>query len=251
MEAWLGFHQLVVPRHGFRERPVRVLWTPMTGRMVSDAVADLPGLKRQLIWTNPIRNRRLARLARALAGGDRATLGLFLSPAAGVPEVPGGGHVLVLVENVEHALRLAEALPGWPLLLDREVNPSGLSPGQVQCLASRRCQGNELPAQGIVTASRIMSLSLSPLDVLVRGDGGPGLPPLPSDSLLQRVQQAPRPLFLVDCDDRIHPQFRRHTRRRQRAYAQKGWLAPGVDPVAAAVERFLASRQPADEEDVP
>jgi hypothetical protein len=50
------------------------------------------------------------------------------------------------------------------------------------------------------------------------------------------------PLLLVDADDRHLPALRRRSRRRREAYAARGWLAPGADPVAAAVGRFLARR---------
>jgi hypothetical protein len=49
-------------------------------------------------------------------------------------------------------------------------------------------------------------------------------------------------LLLIDFHDRHHPLLRRRSRRRQEAYAERGWFAPGVDPVQARVERFLATR---------
>jgi len=51
-----------------------------------------------------------------------------------------------------------------------------------------------------------------------------------------------RPLLLVDFDDRGHPQLRRRARQRRQAYAERGWFAPGTDPVQARAERFLDSR---------
>jgi hypothetical protein len=78
--------------------------------------------------------------------------------------------------------------------------------------------------------------------VLVRADGGVGLPPLAPEQLTERDDGPAWPLLLVDFDDRGHPQLRRRARLRWQAYLERGWLAPGVDLVQARVEQFLATR---------
>jgi hypothetical protein len=76
----------------------------------------------------------------------------------------------------------------------------------------------------------------------VRVDGGVGLPPLAPEQLIEPDDGPSRPLLLLDFDDRGHPQLRRRARLRWQAYAERGWFAPGVDPVEARAQQFLDSR---------
>jgi hypothetical protein len=69
-----------------------------------------------------------------------------------------------------------------------------------------------------------------------------GLPPLAPTQLIEPDEGDARPLLVADFDDRHHPQLRRRARLRRQAYAGRGWFAPGVAPVRARVEQFLASR---------
>jgi hypothetical protein len=88
-------------------------------------------------------------------------------------------------------------------------------------------------------------MSLSEVDVIVRADGGTGLPPIAPRQLIARPD-AP-PLALIDLDDRHHPVPRRNARARRNAYATRGWFAPGADPVVARAARFLETRPGAED----
>jgi hypothetical protein len=79
-------------------------------------------------------------------------------------------------------------------------------------------------------------------DVLVRADGGVGLPALGSMELTEPNSEPVRLLLVVDVDDRHHPVLRRRSRSRREAYDRRGWFAPGVEPVQARVNEFLATR---------
>jgi hypothetical protein len=97
----------------------------------------------------------------------------------------------------------------------------------------------------VLTASRPVTdcnVDLSSAGVLVRAEGGVGLPPLAPEQLVEPDDGPARPLLLLDFDDRHHPLLRRRAALRRRAYAERGWLAPGVDPVEARVQQFLDSR---------
>ena len=76
--------------------------------------------------------------------------------------------------------------------------------------------------------------------VLVRADGGPGIPSW-IESLV-RDGNGSSPLVLVDVTDRQHGQLRKWVRQRQDAYAARGWPGPGATPVEARVDDFLARR---------
>jgi hypothetical protein len=150
--------------------------------------------------------------------------------------------VLVLVENVEHALALAPHLPGWPLLTGPHVCKEGLDAHHLEALGRGKESWTVQPACAVVTTTAVQAVNLNDVDVLVRADGGVGLPPIPTAGLVVPNEQGDRPLLLVDLDDRHHPQLRKWSRTRKEAYLERGWLTPGVDPTRARVQRFLANR---------
>ena len=68
------------------------------------------------------------------------------------------------------------------------------------------------------------------------------MPPLPTEMLaFKAVVQRP-PLLLIDFRDRHHPRLRHWSRQRMAAYAIAGWFPPGVDPLLACIDAFLAQR---------
>jgi hypothetical protein len=88
----------------------------------------------------------------------------------------------------------------------------------------------------------LAGLDLAGADVLVRADGGPGLPPLETLALVQPNHEPQRPLLLLDLTDRGHPLLRAWVRQRRAAYAGQGWHPIGVDATAERVRAFLADR---------
>jgi hypothetical protein len=244
LTALFGFEEVVIPRHGHRERPVRVVRPPVQGGPGLTGPLDLVQLKRRGLWQNGLRNRRVARLARALAADQRRELADLLPGCSDLlTDVPARG-VLVVVENVEHGLALAGRLPGWPLWAGPDVDAEGLAAGQRRRLLTALPDPFRAdPPQAVVTAAALADAELSRADVLVRADGGVGLPPLGPESLVEPDAGPVRPLLIVDPFDRQHPALRRRSRLRQQAYLERGWLAPGADPVRARVEDFLAGRR--------
>lgn len=234
-----GFHEICVPRHGHRERPVRVVRYPIPeGAELPASLEGLP-LKRRSLWHHALRNRKVARVADALYRGDAATVREMLGGGA-TPDAPCG--VVVVTEGVEHALALAPLLPDWPLGAGGHVHEGGLSPAQLARLHRPPDPFGTGPRRAILTSACLADADLAGVDVLVRADGGVGLPPLDERKLVEPDAGPERPLLLVDFQDRHHPRLRRRSRLRREAYAERGWLAPGADPERARVERFLASR---------
>jgi hypothetical protein len=235
LRAVFGFEEAVVPRHGYRERPVLVLRHPVRGGMELPPGLAGVALQRRGVWQHAVRNRQAARIAAAFAAG---TAQAVLGPDA-ADALPGA---VVLASNVEHALALAARLPeeDWLLIASLDTHETGLTAGQV-----RRLNRPVGPFQPTAFRTITTPAVLPHLDwpgVLVRADGGVGLPALATEQLTERDDGPTRPLLLVDFDDRRHPQLRRRARLRWQAYAERGWFAPGTDPVQARVERFLATR---------
>ena len=79
------------------------------------------------------------------------------------------------------------------------------------------------------------------IDVLVRADGGTGLPLLPDKIATVPATTQPARLLLVDMADKHHPQLRRDSRRRREAYEDAGWNLVGSRR-RTALDRFLATR---------
>jgi hypothetical protein len=243
IRATFGFSEVTIPRHGFVERPVRTVWSPVDGGPRFPLGASVLELKRLGIWQHPVRNRRIARIAREFSRRDINWL------RERVPEFAMAGiastacRVLVVVEGVDHALALAKLLPDWPVIVGDGVCEAGFDRYQRQLLAQRRTMPSTTGLM-IATLAGLAQpgvLDFNSVDVVVWAGGGSHLPPLPAEMLICRPEQT-RALLLVDVADRHHPQLRRWSRYRREEYQDAGWIAPGTDPVKARIDRFLTQR---------
>ncbi len=231
--AWqaYGFAVLTVPRHGAVERPVMVAAHRVALGKAGVGKGDLAAKK--ALWHDRVRNRRLARVARALAAGDSATLAADFPAVADAIDGPGAKSVLVLAEGLDQAEELAAQLKGWPLV-------SGLD----EYDAARPFQG----ARSVVaTALGLRRLAGSSFDAVVRADPGRGLPPLPP-GWLDSEDPDPRPLVLIDADDSGRPLPALWSRSHRRAYLEAGWTRAGRDPDLESWSRLqtLLSNQEGD-----
>jgi hypothetical protein len=242
MTGLFDFQELVIPRHGYRERGVQVLRYPIRGGPRLPANVDILTAKRLGLWHHALRNRKVGQFASAFRENRMDKIEkMFVHHASSLASSSRQG-VIVLVENIEHALAIGRRLLDWPILTDLEVCKDGLSAEQAKKIRPVCPLGEPHPLHAIVTAAGVGALDLSAIDVLVRADGGVGLPALPLQALAEPAANAPRPLLLLDLHDHHHPLLRRWSRWREEAYAERGWFAPGVDPVQARIEQFLASR---------
>jgi hypothetical protein len=235
LRARFGFQEAVLPRHGYRERPVVALRRPVRGGMPLPPGLAGVALQRRGVWQHPIRNRIVGRLAAACAAGTaHEVLGLAAADA------PSG--VVVLAANPEHACAVAGHLASdWLLLASLDSHVEGL-PADVWLLHRPVSPFLATAFRTVCTPTVLPHIDLPSAGLLVRADGGVGLPPLAPAQLVERDDGPSRPLVLVDFDDRHHPQLRRRARLRWQAYLERGWFAPGIDPVQARVEQFLATR---------
>jgi hypothetical protein len=240
-----GFQQVVIPKHGSTERPVQLARCKVAGGPALSKQLDLLELKRQAIWHHPVRNRRVARIAKLLQNGRWAEFQQLLRhnrPTYAQPVAPvgmGNPTVLIFVENVEHAMVLARLLPDSVLRCGSDVCHTGGPLGQTGMLQPGPFTTN---AATITTAMGLKEFDVGQIDVIIRADGGEGLLPLSRNSLIQPASEPAHPLLLVDFNDRHHPLFRRRSRQREKAYWKRGWCPAGLDPVMAKVAEFLARR---------
>lgn len=246
--ATFGLDALAIPRHGDRERTVEVITARIIGGPSVTMDLDVAALKREGLWSHPVRNRRVARMVAKVVRGGEHRPGATTSSSTFLEDISATflesiGHaprVAVLVEVVEHALTLSELLPGWVLITGSDVHAGGLSKKQVRMLSEGLPTTPTTSAPMIVTLAALDAVDLGSIDVLVRADGGVGIPPALA-SIPVPADAPTRPLLLIDCDDRHHPELRRHGRSRRAAYAELGWAVDG-QPAPTPLERFLATR---------
>lgn len=239
LRGFLGFQQVAIPAHGYKPLPVEVVFEKHFGPLKVENPEDQLSLRRNGIWHNPIWNRRIARLAKALQENDREPLRSFPG-ALNASKGRIATRVAVLVENVEQALALAEYLPGWPLCAGREINLKGL-PRKARDLLASMPKVSANPNYAIFTSAALAQLDPNEFDVLVRADAGEGLPPLDEAKLIVPNGNQHR-FLLLDYDDRRHDVLRCRTEKRKKAYREQGWYGVGADPVEERVKLFLRSR---------
>ena len=236
--AAFGPERLIVPSLGYEGREVHVVWLRVTGRPSVHKGSTHPSdIYRRGIVFNHIRNRRLARLARALAGSDRTAIAQ-ICPAAQLASDQNS--VVVIAGTVEHAIEIARRLPGWQIMLDESANLAGLTTEQRAVVdAHRHC---ELAySRVIVTTASMASFRLGHIDTVIWAAGGTGLPSLSIQQLASRAASS-KTLLLIDVDDRHHRELHRAAASRRKAYAAAGWPPVGTSPAVSRIKQFLAQR---------
>lgn len=241
LRAYFGFYEVSLPRRGHVLRPVEVVWLPIAGGPRIPAHAELFVVLRDGVGRHPVRNRRIARLARAIRSRDRSDIDQRFPAVTAALYRQNDLEVAILVDGVEQGLALAKLLPGWSLVTSSDVWVEGLSVADRELLE----EAADRPAAGpqrILTASALPTVSLAGVDVLIRADAGTGLPAALGDLSVSGNSKPRSPLLLIDFLDRHHPILRRRRRRRENAYGDHGWYRAGSDPVEERVKQFLATR---------
>jgi hypothetical protein len=240
LTALFGTHPVSIPAHGREYRPVDVVSTRVSGGPRPGKHADTLTVKQQGIWRHPVRNRRICSLAVALSHGDDAVIASqFPDVARNVPEGRRLGRIAILVDNVDHGQTLSKLLFDAPLVVGQTCYDAGLSQLQQQCITSGRDPRTRTQEHVIVTTEGLKRAGN--FDIIIRADGGLGLPHLPQ-KLLTAPSDRPLPrLLLIHMADKHHPKLRKWTRYRRQAYAAAGWNLLDTAP-QTALERFIAAR---------
>jgi hypothetical protein len=231
LTALFGVQAVHVPQHGHRPVEIVVAFACIHGG-ASPGPGSEAEIKQGGIYQHHVRNRRVARLAQAIAAKDAAQAA-GLCPGVGDYLPAGKINVGVLVDDVGHGLTLAGKL-GWPLVAAKEVNLTGLSEEDQARIAKSRSGKKPVvvTADGLARAGHF--------DVIIRADGGVGLPNMPEESLCCR-HGVDRKLVIIDFMDRHHPMLRQRSRRRRNAYLAAGWHVVGIEK-ATPMDEFMAGR---------
>lgn len=238
--ACFGSQSLTIPAHGYICRPVDVTFMRIDGQRTSPSGAEdnLVDIKRRGIWQHEIRNRRFARLARALSSGDSQFLNKRFPLLDWDSRPLSMSRIVVLADGIDHAGKILRAMPGWSLVCAPDVWLDGI-PAKDQQLLKERRKGWTKNRTVIATPTSLPRLRK--IDVLVRMDAGIGLPPLSDHA--QRSRTSDDRLLVIDANDRHHLQLRKWTHRRKQEYRQAGWNISGEEP-ESQLHQFLASRPP-------
>ena len=197
--------------------------------------ADEYTVKRIGVHDHRVRNRRLVHLARALARNDRDRLQSEFPSVAPFDEPIG--RVGVLADDFGHALRLARTLD-WPLVAGPDVIDDGLDGDDLERLEMGGDATIRTTWPVVVTSAGMKRAGA--FDVLVRADGGIGLPAVPP-AALTTVEGETRRLLLIDVRDENHPLLRRWSATRRQAYVAATWSVAGA-VAQTPLEQFLATR---------
>jgi hypothetical protein len=219
-----GFHRVSLPKHGHRELPVDVAVARISGGRASTS-QDIVRVKRDLIWRNPVRNRRLVRLAAGLADGNLTNVAALCPRAADWLAVHSAPHhVVMLVDSADHHDQMQREVAR-----QRRGKP-------------RRTGFGAEPHVAVVTFDQLPSIDWERISAIVRADCGVGLPPFLDPQSLAVSCESLRRLLLVDVDDRAHPELRVRAKARTDAYLLRGWLPLGADAISTHVATFLAAK---------
>jgi hypothetical protein len=225
-----GPAELILPAPGMVNREVEYLFLRVGGpnphALPTASLPSTGGVKEAVVWTNPIRNRLLGRVARAFASGTSDVAAIF-PELAGHPLVGKKSAVLVVAENPEHAgALLRHDLAGW-YPVGPSLGPPPPSWGQPA--------GRLSPA--VSTFDGLAEVNFAGYDVVVRADAGAGALPLAPGALVSGDVSGP--LLLIDFDDRPVPVLARFAGRRREAYKSAGWRQVGEVHRHPELDRFL------------
>jgi len=231
-----GTRVVAVPEHGRRCRPVTAVFTKIEGGPRIPNSANTLTVKKRGIWNHPVRNRRIAALAKALGDDDERRLSECFPAVLAEWRPSTKPRIAVLVENLTHALFLWKQLSDWQIVCDSSAWTEGLTTREQETLENSRHTWQR-HGRLIVTTSGLEQVRS--LDVLIRADGGFDLPPMPHR--LTTCTDQNHPLLLIDMFDRHHRLMRQWSTNRREAYVEAGWNLAGIE-TGTALDRFLATR---------
>jgi hypothetical protein len=239
LRAQFGFSELTIPAHGQVLVDCRIARLPFVVQPLPDR---LKGRELQCsgVWQHAVRNRWIAKLAKVLFDQDWCALASWQPELAEQLRGEIRRGVIVLAECVPQAIAIANRLKRVRIVLDQGLD-LGLLSSSDRAMVELRPIGWDCDGIVIATPGGLDRVSLQHIPMIIWAGSGPHAPPLPAE-YLSTTYGLQRRLTIIDVDDQHHPVLRRQSQLRRAAYANAGWIAPGVDPDCARIRRFLANR---------
>ena len=235
MRSVFGFTTVDIPRHGCHVIRPDVVTVRYRGGVPASADQDSAyEVRRAAIWLNNGRNRFLATLVRAfkhrscskLRSADEHLRNLITSSREDCS-------VVVLAENLEHAVSLGKLLPEAALLQETDLQVGGLSRRDGEWV--ERAVQRQSRICIAMWASRERADTDS-MDVWIRADAGPE-----AWCPLRIVSSNAKSPLVVDVLDDSHWLLRDWQRQRRQEYPLLGQTLNGV-ATPDDVQRFLDER---------
>ena len=182
VDCYFGFEEIDIPRHGCHRLPVDMVRLKIAGGPnLAASLDELTVLKRG-IWRNPLRNRLITK--RSQAATKWPMLAARGSPGDGsydVQRLPSAGRNPGR-HNRSRRLNSPNCSPVGQSSRARTCRSIGLPKDKQRLFLQRSAMNSESGDQQIVTSSMAGNLNLTQLDILIRADGGVGLPAIPDGS---------------------------------------------------------------------
>lgn len=198
----------VIHQVGHERAAIRCLLVPNSNCSVRSNAKSPREFKALLYWRNRERNRHIALLAKAIAGGDRKELADwgFDSRVIEFLEFPNERRIAILVENTVHAEQLSRLLPQWQTVSAAPV---------CEPLKNFDRLGLCLIATEMYALKHRVGA-----DVVIRATGTPW--PMQMKSFPPRYSRRTHSVLIVDFEDSFSDVSQRHTRERACHYRQDG-----------------------------
>jgi len=200
-------------------RVASILWARVSCPAGVGNIGDHLDVKRAAVWANPILNRVVAKLAKALAAGNITSVkGLFKI----IPEGWSEGkplRVVVYVESLDHAETLSQKLPGCPIVTAHSEPPFNASVMIATEMGACRLDGNAI-------------------DVVIRADLGFGVPNHIATEWMSSPIPFGSPLYIVDFVARDGALLRQSLTSRRDGYLDAHCPEYGIHPDIHAYRMF-------------
>ncbi len=229
-----GSEEICLYQHGHVARKVDVVSFSIRTGPRHAADADEMTVRRECVWSNGTRHRRIADIARMVSLEDEDGLQRDSSRLTDLELARRHGDVVVLVDNLDQAVSLGMALPNARIVGDRDIWGDGLSDVHRRRMAD--LEGRPKCVFHLLIATMAGLWRVPDVGVLIRADSGPSLPPLTPDQLSKQHRNSDR-MLVIDCHDRYHPAMRGWWHARQAAYREAGWQ-PLRERDLTPLERF-------------
>lgn len=147
--------------------------------------------------------------------------------------------IIVLVADIPQACSLLRRLPGWCRIASPNLHLDGL-PSSCRDIWDQRSTVPNGLAGCVATYEGLARLDSSTIDLIIRADG--------RDEIQFQITEttsgpgAPKPLTVIDFDDRTTPALRQASDQRILGYALAGHEMLNRDRLAIVVDEFLRSR---------
>lgn len=238
-----GFRQLHIKNNGRVRRQVAYIFVPFHGRAPDGTIVsrhrDEDGRDNKIVDSlaafvhHHCRSDMIARLAKKLRDGRPLPQSCFQEVAAWRTEYGRSPlSIMIVVDRLDHAVRLGKMLPHWPIITER-CNLSLISPNSLRQIKARPTQWTLCQ---IVVTDVASTVAGHFADIVIWASGGIAAD-VPESWMYTRNHPG-RPMLVVDFRDEFSIQTSELSRKRQEDLEERGIFRVGTPEVIGHLQRF-------------